>query len=420
VKKYTPSTLSHELDALIRSRYPSVLVEGEIGQIYAAASGHRYLDLRDRNATLKCICWRDDWNNLRFTPKQGDKVICRGRLGVYGQKGHHQLTVHVVTPSGEGDLARKIAEIKQRLMADGLLDPTRKRPLPRMPKFVGVATSLAGAALQDFLKVTAVRHPSARILVSGCTVQGNHAAGSVLQALELLIEDGRSEVLVITRGGGSKEDLLAFQNEQLARFVARCPIPVVSAVGHQIDTTMCDLVADAVEPTPSAAAARVVPDDSNLRRQIDEASMGLDRAMAVAISARRERVRGLRNRLRHPGDRLAEVRRRRETLLGRMQLAMNGHLQRRRVRVDAMKQRMLPALKTRVTRSRGRLQAASGRLEALSPLAVLGRGYSIVMSESGVVTSADGVRSGDRLKIRVADGEFDAVAGTGEPQLKMF
>lgn len=420
MKKYTPSTLSHELDALIRSRYPAVLVEGEVGQIYAAASGHRYLELRDRNARLKCICWRDDWNNLRFAPKQGDKVICRGRLGVYGQKGHHQLTVHVITPSGEGDLARKIAETKQRLMADGLLDPTRKRVLPRMPAIVGVATSLSGAALQDFLKVTGERHPSTRILVAGCTVQGAQAPASVLMALELLIEDGRSEVLVITRGGGSKEDLLAFQDEQLARFVARCPIPVVSAVGHQIDTTMCDLVADAVEPTPSAAAARVVPDDSSLRRQIDEESQGLHRAMSTAISVRKERVTALRNRLRHPGERLALVRTRRLALLDRMKLAMLGHLQRRQVRVDGMQLRMLPALRTHVAGARGLLQAASGRLEALSPLAVLGRGYSIVRNEAGLVRSIEDVSSGDPLKIRVADGEIDAVAGTGEPQMRLF
>jgi len=354
--RHTPSSLAAELDALVRGRYPGVTLEAEVGQIIQAASGHCYLTLRDESAQISATIWRDDWKRLTFQPKQGDRVEARGRLSIYGRKGTYQLSVTVLTPAGEGELARKIAAIRARLAADGLLEPSRRRPLPRFPRYVGVVTSLAGAALQDFLEVSRVRHPSSRVLVAGSVVQGDAAPPSIIAALELLIEDGRAEVIVLTRGGGSKEDLLCFQDEALARAIARSPVPVVSAVGHQIDTTIADLVADAVEPTPSAAAARVFPDDEALRRRIDEAALALDRAVSWQLHRHRERLRGLRARLRHPGERLAEQRRRHQAVVERLNRAMLAILQRPTGRLQAMEARLAPAIARHLARSRARLE----------------------------------------------------------------
>ena len=420
MSKYTPSSLAAELDALVRGRYPGITLQAEVGQLIAAASGHRYLTLRDQNAQISATIWRDDWRRMAFKPKQGELVEARGRLSIYGRKGNYQIAITKMSPAGEGQLARKIAEIKARLAADGLLEPSRRRALPRFPRVVGVVTSLSGAALQDFLEVSRVRHPSARILVSGSVVQGDAAPPAIVKALELLIQDGRSEVIVLTRGGGSKEDLLCFQDEDVARAIARCPVPVVSAVGHQIDTTIADLVADAVEPTPSAAAARVFPDDEALKRRVDEASLALERALAWQLGRHKQRLKSLQERLRHPGERLAEYRRQHGVLTERLQRALITAVERRRSTLRVLEQRLEPATSRQIARSRARLERDAARLDALSPLAVLGRGYAIARSSRGVVTQVADVADGDALMIRVADGEFLATVGEGKPQLTLF
>ncbi len=304
MRRYSVSALTRELHDLLAARYPVIEVEGEVSNLAVPGSGHAYLTLRDADAVLGAVAWRTTWRALAWRPERGDAVVARGHLGVFGGKGAYQLYVTDIRRAGEGALAAEIARRKARLEAEGLLDPRRKRPLPRFPSVVGVATSLTGAALQDFLKVSGRRFPAARVLVAGCTVQGASAPASVVQAVELLVDDGRAEVIVVTRGGGSKEDLLAFQDEGLARYLALCPVPVVSAVGHQVDTTLCDLVADVVAPTPSAAAETVFPDGDLLRQRADEAGMALAAALARAVRWRRERVAATKARLRHPGQRL--------------------------------------------------------------------------------------------------------------------
>lgn len=414
MRKYTVATLSDELDQLLQGRYPTVLVEGEIGQLQTPASGHCYLQLRDRggardaDCVLAAVMWRNEWHRSRYRPKVGDRVSCRGRLGVYGARGAYQLYVTEIEPAGLGDLARQIAERKARLEADGLLDPRRKRPLPKFPRVVGVATSRTGAALQDFLAVSRRRWPAARILVANCLVQGDEAPASVAMALELLVEDGRAELAVVTRGGGSKEDLLAFQDEGLARAIAHCPIPVVSAVGHQIDTTLADLVADAVAPTPSAAAMLVFPDGPALAQRVDELAGGLVAAWRRDVARRRERIAALRARLRHPGERLALGRRRLVDLDGRLTRAMARRQEEATARLGRAEDRLLPAMRARIVDRRRRLEAVEGRLRALSPLAVLGRGYAIVEGPAGLVRDPADVAPGDALSVRVAAGAFQA------------
>jgi len=387
MRKYTVTWLTQELDTLLYRHYPAVLVEGEVSQVSLPASGHCYLTLRDGDATLACVVWRADWQNLSFRPKRGARVVCRGRVGVYPSQGRYQLYVRVIRPVGEGDEARKLEEIRGRLEADGLLDPRRKRPLPRFPAFVGVATSTTGAALQDFLKVSRERFPAARILVAGCTVQGPDAAASVIRALELLFDDGRADLVVVTRGGGSKTDLMAFNDEQLARWIATAPVPTVSAVGHEIDTTIADLVADVVAPTPSAAALQVLPDGPALAQRVDELASALQTGVTRVVRRKETSVRALEARMRHPGQRLSVMFERCEDLRRRLVREADRYLSIRQAKVEALR----------------------GRLDALSPFAVLDRGYALVTGPSGLLTEPEGVEVGDPLEIRLAGGELAAV-----------
>lgn len=446
MRRFTVPALHDELDNLLRGRYPTILVEGEIAQRQTPASGHCYMLLRDRTARgdqqqISAIVWRDDWMRMRFQPADGERVIVRGRLGLH--KGAIQIQVFEIAPAGEGALAREIEARKARLLAAGYLDPRRKRPIPKHPRFVGVATSLTGAALQDFLKVSRERYPSARILVAGCVVQGAEAAASVVRAMHLLVEDGRSDVVVVTRGGGSREDLLPFHDETLARFIGDCPIPVVSAVGHQIDTTIADLVADAVAPTPSAAAMLVLPDRVALAQGVDQRDRALKLAFGRLIRNLVQRVDGLRARLRHPRERLQIIRLRLIEAQRRLPAAFSRHAEARRVRLRqaerlgillgrrielargraAVATRLDPAMARVLSDRRRKLEALEARLAALSPLAVLSRGYAIVRGPTGVITDPAQAPAGERLEIRVAGGSFAArvdVPSRGPAQLSLL
>jgi len=384
MRTYGVAALTREVDRLLGRTFPVVLVEGEVAQIQTPASGHAYFVLREGEACLGSVMWRSDWSRSSYRPRVGDRVLCRGRLGVYGAQGRYQLYVNVIRPAGEGDLQRELEQRKARLAADGLLDPRRKRPLPRWPRVIGVATSLTGAALQDFLRVSRERCPSARVVVAGCTVQGAEAPASVIRALELLYHHGGADVVVVTRGGGSKADLMAFNDEQLARWMAESPVPVVSAVGHEIDTTLADLVADVVAPTPSAAAVAVLPDARALAQRVDDAVFALQGAASRHLSRRGRELAQLRARLRHPGDRLRDATRRRQDLEARLRVA----------------------IARRIRERRRELGTAERALGALSPYAVLDRGYAIVTGPSGVVTRPDAVHVGDRLDVRVRGGGF--------------
>jgi exodeoxyribonuclease VII large subunit len=417
-QRYSVAGLVGEIDRRLRDAWTRVEVEAEIAQLTVASSGHAYLQLRDvgggtNAAVLSGVCWRDAWRLLKHKPKPGERVIARGRVGVYPQRGQLQLTIHHLEPAGEGDLARQIAQRIERLRADGLLDPARKRPLPRLPRVIGVVTSPTGAALQDFLRVSGERFPAARILVAGALTQGAEAPSSVARAIDLLVRDGRAELIVVTRGGGSKEDLLAFQDEQLARFLASVPVPVVSAVGHEIDTTLADLVADLVAPTPSAAAVAVLPDGEVLSRRVDELDQRLLLAVERRLSDARRRALSAAERLRHPAERLAAVRRRREELTRRLGAALQLQLRAARRRLDAADAARRAALARAVERRRARLATAAARLDALSPLAVLTRGYAVVHGPRGVLLDPADVAVGERIEVRLARGRLAARVESG-------
>jgi exodeoxyribonuclease VII large subunit len=392
MRRFTVEGLSRALGSLVDRSFPRVQVEGEIAQVQTPASGHCFLTLREGRAQLGAVIWKSTYQGLVHPPKPGERVVCTGRVGLFAPQGKLQLYVNTVRPVGDGELARRIEAIKARLDADGLLDPRRRRPLPSFPRVIGVATSLTGAALQDFLRVSQRRWP-ARILVAGCTVQGPEAAGSVVRALELLFDDGRAEVVVVTRGGGSKLDLMPFHDETLARWIATAPVPIVSAVGHEIDTSIADLVADRSAPTPSAAAMVVLPDAEELRRRAHDAERRLQRAMARRLARHRERLEGLRRRLRHPAERLQAARGRRDELVVRLHRAMRRQLG------DA----------------RRRLEHTERGLRALSPVGVLDRGYALVSREDGqLVRSPEEVPAGTPLTVRVAHGSFAATSARAE------
>lgn len=387
MRRLTVTGLAQEIERLLQRAFPQVAVEGELSQVQVPGSGHAYLVLRDKDAVLQVVVWKTEWAQVTPRPAVGDRIVCHGRVGGYASQGRYQLYATRVEPAGLGELQQKLAAIRQRLEADGLLDPRRRRPLPRFPAFVGLATSPTGAALQDFLRVSRERWPAARILLAPCTVQGPDAAGSVVRALELLFEDGRSDVVVVARGGGSKLDLLPFQDEQLARWIATGPVPVVTAVGHEIDTTIADLAADATAPTPSAAAVRVLPDGPAFAQRIDEAATACAIGVGRLLHRRRARLVDLEARLLHPARSLGRVHVRRAELETRLHAAV-----RRRLATDAKA-----------------LRAAEERLAALSPLGVLDRGYAIVTGPAGVVRRPSNVAAGDPLTLRVAEGVVAAV-----------
>jgi exodeoxyribonuclease VII large subunit len=417
MRQYSVQALMDEIGRGISERYPRVMVEAEVAQLTVAASGHAYILLREPGtqraaATLSAVCWKSSWRGLSSRPKPGDRVVVRGKLSVYAQRGSVQLSVIDIQPAGAGALAKQIAERIARLTADGLLDPSRKKPLPKVPKIIGLVASPTSAAVQDFLRVSRERFPATRILLSPAVTQGAEAPSSVVRALDLLQEDGRSEIVVVTRGGGSKEDLMAFQDEQLARFVAAFPIPVVSAVGHQIDTTLIDLVADVAVPTPTAAAVEVLPDGAAMSRSVDEVDALLHAAIGRRVVTERSRLAALRARLRHPGQRLMDVRKRRDELVGRLQAVMARRLTDERADVDRQWTRIEQLGGMAVKQAAGRLAAHSAALQAMSPLAVLSRGYSVVTTDSGVLSDVGDVGVGDTVTVRLARGRLQATVAS--------
>ena len=390
MRTLTVTAFNAELQSLLESRYGRIMVEGEVSSITVAASGHAYITLRDqgargRDASLSVTAWSSTWRNLDYKPRQGDRVVVLGKVTLYSPRGSVQLNAFAITPAGEGKLAAELARIEAQLEADGLFETRRKRPLPPFPKYVGVATSLTGAALQDFLKVSRNRFPATKILVAGCLVQGEQAPADVIMAIDLLVEDGRSEIIVVTRGGGSKKDLLAFYDDQLVRHLAASPVPTIAAIGHEVDTSFCCRVADVVASTPSAAAMMALPDGGGLTAWVDETTTALERAITADISRRRENINGLTARLRHPAAQVADLKR----------------------QVTFLDARMERAIKAAVSTRALTLEGLQGRLNALSPLNVLERGYAIVNSEDGVVHAVADVRPNQLLTVRVKDGMFD-------------
>ena len=375
------SALAHLLKSHVSDLFGAVTVRGELSNFTAHRSGHWYFAIKDENAVINCAMFRGSNARVRFQPRAGDAVVLTGGMDVYAPQGRLSLIVRTMSQDGSGDMARRLEELKRRLSAEGLFDPERKRSLPPLPRCVGVATSPTGAALQDVLKVLRQRFPATHVLVSPCKVQGDGSADSVIDAISRLERDGRAEVIIFGRGGGSPEDLMAFNDEALARKVSSCSIPTISAVGHEVDVSITDLVADVRAATPSHAAELVVPEREGLQFTLDELKSRLHTSMNRSVSARRERLTRIQ-------------------LRGPMQRVTDG-----RLRLDELSDRVHLGVKKGLTRDGSRLAQLSGRLDAMSPLRVLERGYVVVTQNGSAVTSSDRLSPGDSVRLRFSDGE---------------
>jgi exodeoxyribonuclease VII large subunit len=371
-------------------RLQDLEVTGEISNFVRARSGHLYFTLKDDAAQLKCVMWRSSAERLRFQPGDGDAVIARGRLSVYEAGGVYQLYAESLTPAGRGNLALAFEQLKERLAAEGLFDTERKRPIPSFPRKIGIVTSPDAAALRDILHVLQRRCPLVEVLVAPTLVQGPEAPVQIVRALQWL--DGRSDIdtIIIARGGGSIEDLWAFNDELVARAIAAARHPIISGVGHETDFTITDFVADERAPTPSAAAERSVPDLSE---------------MYVLLRERRQRLTAVvQRRLQQYQADVAQLRRTLSHLSPRVRLENN------RQRIDNLNGRLEQAMRRRLEKISARLALAQTGLAAVGPVATLKRGYAIVRREDGqIVRSVTAVTPGDTLEVQVVDGEFTTI-----------
>lgn len=365
-------------------------VEGEISNFSRARSGHLYFTLKDAEAQLKCVMWRGNAAALHFVPQPGDAVRARGQISVYESGGVYQLYADQLLPAGRGDLYQQFEALKERLEAQGLFDPARKKSLPPFPRQIGIVTSADAAALRDVLNVLSRRYPLVEVLLAPTLVQGAEAPSQIVRALAEL--DGRDDVdlIILTRGGGSLEDLSAFNDERVALAVAGCRHPVISGVGHETDFTIADFVADLRAPTPSAAAELATPDMRELAAGLESWNRRLAEGLTGRLEVARWRLEAAGRALRalFPAQRLPNLAQRLDELQARAERAMTGSLQTRRQQLAGLER----------------------ALAAVSPLATLARGYAIVrQADSNVVVREPAqVTAGDQLKIRVHGGQFAA------------
>ncbi|MCL5995909.1 MAG: exodeoxyribonuclease VII large subunit [Chloroflexi bacterium] len=389
---WSVSSLTAHVKALLEddADLADIRVSGEIGNVSRPASGHLYFTLKDAGAQVKCVMWKSAAIRMRYSPRSGDAVIARGHVSVYERDGAYQLYVDSIVQDGTGDLFAEFERLKQALDGEGLFAQERKRPLPPFPRVLGVVTSPTGAAFQDILNVLGRRCAMVQVILAPALVQGDGAPEQIVRGIQALNDCGECDVILVARGGGSLEELWAFNDERVVRAVVASRVPVVSGVGHEIDFTLTDFAADVRAPTPSAAVEMITPDVEELRQNLDALSARLGQCVLDQIDAARAQLESLRRAL-------------------RMVSPLNQIL-RARDRVGEWQMRMDTALLARLDLQREQVRGLHGRLEAMSPLATLSRGYAIVRrkQDGAVVRSVNDVRGGDGLIIRVPDGEFDA------------
>ena len=408
----TVSQLNRRVKKLLEDGIARLWVQGELSNIARPASGHVYFSLKDSSAQIRCAFFRQRQRGPTIGLKDGDQVLAYGRVSLYEPRGDYQLIVEAVEPAGEGALKRQFEVLKKKLAAEGLFDEDRKQALPPLPQRIGVITSPSGAAIRDIISVLGRRFPSIPVVVYPAAVQGEAAPGELMNAIGAAVRRDECDVLIIGRGGGSLEDLWAFNDEQLARTIAGCPIPVVSAVGHEIDFTIADFVADVRAPTPSGAAEIVVPDRDDWLRAINALAARVARQGQRAIEDRAQALDWLSRRLlrgspqqtlQRQHERLREIRR-------RLAAAMREDFLQQSPRLSSLAQRLRAAVQSALGRHRHRLELAMRSLHSVSPLATLDRGYAIVeeAATGKVLLRGSDVSPGDDVRARLARGTLIA------------
>ena len=386
---YTVSQVNQYIKSLLdRDRELTALyVRGEISNYKAYPSGHHYFSLKDGEGAIRCVMFKREAMSLRFRPENGMKVIAFGRVAVFPRDGQYQLYCTSLTPEGVGDLYLAFEQLKQKLYGEGLFDPAHKKPIPKFPKRIALITSSAGAAVRDMLRILGARWPMAEVFLLPVRVQGAEAPGEICAAIAWANQHQVADLIITGRGGGSMEDLWAFNDENVARTIYHSVIPVISAVGHEPDVTIADFVADLRAATPSNAAELAVPDQNEVAVWLRQMEGRLAQAMGRKLESARKDL-----------DRAARCR--------ALQDPMN-YVDDKRMVLDYQREKLAAGLNAALNRERQRFGQLASKLDALSPLKVLGRGYAIPRkADGGVVRSVADVAPGDPLKLRVADGEI--------------
>nr|WP_297175638.1 exodeoxyribonuclease VII large subunit [uncultured Agathobaculum sp.] len=407
---YSVTKLNNEIKELLDAvpGYRNLLVRGEISNYKAHSSGHHYMTLKDEGAAINAVMFRSDAMRLKFRLENGMKVIVRARVSSFPRSGQVQLYIAEIIPDGTGALNLAFEQLKRKLQAEGLFDPAHKKTIPTCPQHIALVTSPTGAAVRDMIRILGRRWPLAKVTLYPAQVQGQGAAESIARALMLANAVGEAEVILCGRGGGSMEDLWAFNEEAVARAIYQSAIPVISAVGHEPDVTIADFVADLRAPTPSGAAELAVPDRAEYVLSVRALDARLHATALRQMQLRRQRLTGLQERLdlRTPANYIAEKRLLLDQMADRLCAALPVRLAHESQRLSMQRQRLITAGQSLVHRRRLRFAQAVATLDAISPLGVLARGYAVATrgTRGAVVTDAAKLKAGDTLHIRFAKG----------------
>jgi exodeoxyribonuclease VII large subunit len=437
---YTVTSLTREIRERLETHFSTVWVSGEVSNLRKPLSGHIYFTLKDEGAQLRAVLFKGNHQHLRHKPQEGSQILCRGRLTVYEARGEYQIIVDYLEPLGLGALAQAFEALKTRLAAEGLFDPAHKKPLPYLPRRLALVTSPTGAVVRDFLRLLRQRFPGIEVLVYPVKVQGAEAAGEIAQALDDLNIYPEIEVIVLARGGGSLEDLWPFNEESVARAIYRSKIPVVSAVGHEVDFTIADFVADVRAPTPSAAVELVAPDKTELTRRLDRLGASLYRTWRRHVEAERRHLAQVVRRLPDMRRQLVDLRlnldEQGETLARRFKRRLDERRQEVRLagsrlfllspgkaviparqRLEQLSQRLLRSWRQNLAERRRHLDYCARHLAKLDPMSILARGYAVAtrLPEGTIIRDVLEIPLGSQVRVRVAKGRMDCeVLETGE------
>jgi exodeoxyribonuclease VII large subunit len=446
-KAMSVSDLNRQVKRMLEVSYGQIWVSGEISGLSRPSSGHWYFSLKDNKAQIRCAMFRGFNQRVRFQPKEGELILVRAKVSLYEGRGDYQLIVEGMEPAGLGQLQADFEALKRKLSLEGLFDEAKKKPIPNIPNKVAVITSESGAVIHDIISVTKRRFPALEIILLPVSVQGDKSAAEIAQAISFVNQHHLADTIIVGRGGGSLEDLWAFNEEIVARAIFASALPIISAVGHEVDFTIADLVADYRAPTPSAAAEKVTPDQFELMQQLDQQQRRLDYFIAARLQTHTDKLQNLQHRLKHPGEVLDDKKITITTLLSRLNLALKSNLtlaqhryercnqaflthepskaiQQNLQTVDYLYEKLLTKQCSLIESQQHRLSMAAQTLNTASPLATLSRGYAILAkkdkkgSDKKVVSSSLKLKPGDQISATLQDGVVHCTVDQSVPKLE--